>query len=217
MIKENINKFISKIPESVKLIAISKTKSVDEILEAYNQGQRIFGENKIQEMTEKYNLLPKDIKWHMVGHVQRNKIKYMAPYVDLIHGIDSFKSLKTINKEGEKNNRIIKCLLQLKISSESTKFGLEIDEIEEIINSKDYEELTHTKVCGIMAMASFTKDNNIVKDEFNCANKLYNQIKGNDDNFEILSMGMSNDYELAIECGSNMIRIGSSIFGSRNY
>ena len=217
MIKENINKFISKIPESVKLIAISKTKSVDEILEAYNQGQRIFGENKIQEMTEKYNLLPKDIKWHMVGHVQRNKIKYMAPYVDLIHGIDSFKSLKTINKEGEKNNRIIKCLLQLKISSESTKFGLEIDEIEEIINSKDYEELTHTKVCGIMAMASFTKDKNIIKDEFNSANKLYNQIKSNDDNIEILSMGMSNDYELAIESGSNMVRIGSSIFGSRNY
>ena len=217
MIKENINKFISKIPENVKLIAISKTKSVDEILEAYNQGQRIFGENKIQEMTEKYNLLPKDIKWHMVGHVQRNKIKYMAPYVDLIHGIDSFKSLKTINKEGEKNNRIIKCLLQLKISSESTKFGLEIDEIEKIINSKDYKELTHTKICGIMAMASFTQDKNIIKDEFNCANKLYNQIKGNDDNFEILSMGMSNDYELAIESGSNMVRIGSSIFGSRNY
>jgi len=217
MIKENINKFISKIPENVKLIAISKTKSVDEILEAYNQGQRIFGENKIQEMTEKYNLLPKDIKWHMVGHVQRNKIKYMAPYVDLIHGIDSFKSLKTINKEGKKNNRIIKCLLQLKISSESTKFGLEIDEIEEIINSKDYKELTHTKICGIMAMASFTEDKNIIKDEFICANKLYNQIKGNDDNFEILSMGMSNDYELAIECGSNMVRIGSSIFGSRNY
>ena len=217
MIRENINKFISKIPESVKLIAISKTKSVDEILEAYNQGQRIFGENKIQEMTEKYNLLPKDIKWHMVGHVQRNKIKYMAPYVDLIHGIDSFKSLKIINKEGEKNNRIIKCLLQLKISSESTKFGLEIDEIEEIINSKDYKELTHTKICGIMAMASFTEDKNIIKDEFICANKLYNQIKGNDDNFEILSMGMSNDYELAIECGSNMVRIGSSIFGSRNY
>tara|TARA_B100000475_G_C15017977_1_gene323069 strand:- start:15 stop:668 length:654 start_codon:yes stop_codon:yes gene_type:complete len=217
MIKENINKFISKIPENVKLIAISKTKSVDEILEAYNQGQRIFGENKIQEMTEKYNLLPKDIKWHMVGHVQRNKIKYMAPYVDLIHGIDSFKSLKTINKEGEKNNRIIKCLLQLKISSESTKFGLEIDEIEKIINSKDYKELTHTKICGIMAMASFTKDKNIIKDEFNSANKLYNQIKGNDDNFEILSMGMSNDYELAIESGSNMVRIGSSIFGSRNY
>lgn len=217
MIKENINKFISKIPENVKLIAISKTKSVDEILEAYNQGQRIFGENKIQEMTEKYNLLPKDIKWHMVGHVQRNKIKYMAPYVDLIHGIDSFKSLKTINKEGGKNNRIIKCLLQLKISSESTKFGLEIDEIEKIINSKDYKELTHTKVCGIMAMASFTKDKNIIKDEFNSANKLYNQIKSNDDNIEILSMGMSNDYELAIESGSNMVRIGSSIFGSRNY
>ena len=217
MIKENIDKFISKIPENVKLIAISKTKSVDEILEAYNQGQRIFGENKIQEMTEKYNLLPKDIKWHMVGHVQRNKIKYMAPYVDLIHGIDSFKSLKTINKEGEKNNRIIKCLLQLKISSESTKFGLEIDEIEKIINYKDYKELTHTKICGIMAMASFTKDKNIIKDEFNSANKLYNQIKGNDDNFEILSMGMSNDYELAIESGSNMVRIGSSIFGSRNY
>ena len=141
----------------------------------------------------------------------------MAPYVDLIHGIDSFKSLKTINKEGKKNNRIIKCLLQLKISSESTKFGLEIDEIEEIINSKDYKELTHTKICGIMAMASFTEDKNIIKDEFICANKLYNQIKGNDDNFEILSMGMSNDYELAIECGSNMVRIGSSIFGSRNY
>ena len=217
MIKENIKKFISKIPENVKLIAVSKTKSLDEILEAYNQGQRIFGENKIQEMTEKYNLLPKDIKWHMVGHVQRNKIKYIAPYVDLIHGIDSFKSLITINKEGKKNNRIIKCLLQLKISSESTKFGLEIDEIEKIINSKKYKDLKYTKICGIMAMASFTNNKDVLRNEFKCAYKLFNQIKTNDNNFEILSMGMSNDYELAIEYGSNMVRIGNSIFGPRNY
>ena len=209
MITESLNKIINEIPSNVKLIAISKTKSKEEILEAYDHGQRIFGENKVQEMTEKHSSLPKDIKWHMVGHVQRNKIKYMAPYVDLIHGIDSFKSLRTINKEGEKNNRIIKCLLQLKISSESTKFGLEIQ-------SPEYKKLSFVKVCGIMAMASFTSDLELVREEFNIANKLYNRIKKVNSDFQILSMGMSNDYKIAIEAGSNMIRIGSLIFGSRN-
>ena len=216
MITENLNKINNEIPSNVKLIAISKTKSIEEILEAYDNGQRIFGENKVQEMTEKHSLLPKDIKWHMVGHVQRNKIKYMAPYVDLIHGIDSFKSLRTINKEGEKNDRIIKCLLQLKISSESTKFGLEIDELEKIIQSPEYKKLSFVKVCGIMAMASFTADLELVREEFNIASKLYNKIKKVNSDFQILSMGMSNDYEIAIEAGSNMIRIGSLIFGSRN-
>ena len=177
----------------------------------------MFGENKIQEMSEKYNLLPKDIKWHMVGHVQSNKIKYMAPYVDLIHGIDSFKSLLVINKEGKKNEKIIKCLLQLKISDEETKFGLEFNQIEDILKSEDYNKLTNVKVSGIMAMASYTNNIEILEKEFNNAKKLFDRIKENNNEFKILSMGMSNDYDLAINCGSNMVRIGSSIFGSRNY
>ncbi len=217
MIKENLIKILDEIPSNVKLIAISKTKSAKEILEAYYQGQRLFGENKIQEMNEKYNLLPKDIKWHMVGHVQSNKIKYMAPYVDMIHGIDSFKSLAIINKEGGKNNRIIKCLLQLKISRESTKFGLTFKQIEEIIKSDEYQNLTHVKVCGIMAMASFTNNIKVIKNEFDSTNDLFEKIKKTNTDFNVLSMGMSNDYKLAINCGSNMVRIGSLIFGSRNY
>ena len=217
MIKENLNKILDKIPSNVNLVAVSKTKSVDDILVAYNQGQRMFGENKIQEMSEKHNLLPKDIKWHMVGHVQSNKIKYMAPYVDLIHGIDSFKSLLVINKEGKKNEKIIKCLLQLKISDEETKFGLEFNQIEDILKSEDYNKLTNVKVSGIMAMASYTNNIEILEKEFNNAKKLFDRIKENNNEFKILSMGMSNDYNLAINCGSNMVRIGSSIFGSRNY
>lgn len=217
MIAENIHKIVSNIPKNVKLIAISKTKTNDDIMKAYESGQRLFGENKIQEMSSKFEDLPKDIKWHMVGHVQSNKIKYMAPYVDLIHGVDSLKSIKIINKEGVKNNRVINCLLQLKISKEESKFGLDEKQLKEIIFSTDYKEMNNIKIKGIMAMASNTKNESTIKKEFVFAKKVFNEINSLDNNFDILSMGMSNDYQIAIECGSNMIRLGSLIFGERNY
>ena len=217
MIAENIHKIVSNIPKNVKLIAISKTKTNDDIMKAYESGQRLFGENKIQEMSSKFEDLPKDIKWHMVGHVQSNKIKYMAPYVDLIHGIDSLKSIKIINKEGVKNNRVINCLLQLKISKEDSKFGLDEKQLKEIIFSTDYKEMNNIKIKGMMAMASNTKNESTIKKEFVFAKKVFNEINSLDNNFDILSMGMSNDYQIAIECGSNMIRLGSLIFGERNY
>ena len=217
MIAENIHKIVSNIPKNVKLIAISKTKTNDDIMKAYESGQRLFGENKIQEMSSKFEDLPKDIKWHMVGHVQSNKIKYMAPYVDLIHGIDSIKSIKIINKEGVKNNRVINCLLQLKISKEESKFGLDEKQLKEIIFSTDYKEMNNIKIKGMMVMASNTKNESTIKKEFVFAKKVFNEINSLDNNFDILSMGMSNDYQIAIECGSNMIRLGSLIFGERNY
>lgn len=217
MIAGNIHKIVSNIPKNVKLIAISKTKTNHDIMKAYESGQRFFGENKIQEMSSKFEGLPKDIKWHMVGHVQSNKIKYMAPYVDLIHGIDSLKSIKIINKEGVKNNRVINCLLQLKISKEESKFGLDEKQLKEIIFSTDYKEMNNIKIKGMMAMASNTKNESTIKKEFVFAKKIFNEINSLDNNFDILSMGMSNDYQIAIECGSNMIRLGSLIFGERNY
>ena len=217
MIAENIHKIVSNTPKNVKLIAISKTKTNNDIMKAYESGQRLFGENKIQEMSSKFEDLPKDIKWHMVGHVQSNKIKYMAPYVDLIHGIDSLKSIKIINKEGVKNNRVINCLLQLKISKEDSKFGLDEKQLKEIIFSTDYKEMNNIKIKGMMAMASNTKNESTIKKEFVFAKKVFNEINSLDNNFDILSMGMSNDYQIAIECGSNMIRLGSLIFGERNY
>ena len=217
MLNKNILRIISDIPENVKLVAISKTKSAEDIMMAYETGQRVFGENKIQEMSEKYEDLPKDIKWHMVGHVQSNKIKYMAPYVDLIHGIDSLKSIKILNKEGAKNNRILNCLLQLKISKEESKFGLGEKEFKEIIYSDEYKEMKNIKIKGLMAMASNTSEKSIIRSEFVHAKKIFDEINKRDKSFEILSMGMSNDYKIAIECGSNMIRLGSLIFGERNY
>ena len=217
MSNKNILRIISDIPENVRLVAISKTKSAEEIMMAYETGQRLFGENKIQEMSEKYEDLPKDIKWHMVGHVQSNKIKYMAPYVDLIHGIDSLKSIKILNKEGAKNNRIFNCLLQLKISKEESKFGLGEKEFKEIIYSDKYKEMKNIKIKGLMAMASNTSEKSIIRSEFVHAKKIFDEINNRDKSFEILSMGMSNDYKIAIECGSNMIRLGSLIFGERNY
>ena len=217
MLNKNILRIISDIPENVKLVAISKTKSVEDIMMAYETGQRLFGENKIQEMSAKYEDLPKDIKWHMVGHVQSNKIKYMAPYVDLIHGIDSLKSIKILNKEGVKNNRILNCLLQLKISKEESKFGLGEKQFKEIIYSDEYKEMKNVKIKGLMAMASNTNEKSIIRSEFVHAKKIFDEINNGDKSFEILSMGMSNDYKIAIECGSNMIRLGSLIFGERNY
>tara|TARA_B100001564_G_scaffold269007_1_gene230629 strand:+ start:99 stop:752 length:654 start_codon:yes stop_codon:yes gene_type:complete len=217
MIDKNINKIRSDIPDYVELIAISKTKPNKDIIKAYEIGHRSFGENKIQEMSRKFEDLPKDINWHMVGHVQSNKIKYMAPYVNLIHGVDSFKSIKVINKEGQKNNRILNCLLQLKVSEEELKFGLEADELKKIILSDDYGKMKNVKIKGIMVMATNTHKKNIIRNEFMYAKNIFDEISAIDNNFEILSMGMSNDYHLAIECGSNMIRIGSLIFGDRNY
>ena len=217
MVNKNIFKIISDIPENVKLVAISKTKSAEDIMMAYETGQRVFGENKIQEMSDKYEDLPKDIKWHMVGHVQSNKIKYMAPYVDLIHGIDSLKSIKILNKEGVKNSRILNCLLQLKISKEESKFGLGEKLFKEIIYSDEYKEMKNVKIKGLMAMASNTNKKSIIRSEFVHAKKIFDEINNRDKSFEILSMGMSNDYKIAIECGSNMIRLGSLIFGERNY
>ena len=217
MVNKNILRIISDIPENVKLVAISKTKSAEDIMMAYETGQRVFGENKIKEMSAKYEGLPKDIKWHMVGHVQSNKIKYMAPYVDLIHGIDSLKSIKILNKEGVKNNRILNCLLQLKISKEESKFGLGEKQFKEIIYSDEYKEMKNVKIKGLMAMASNTNEKSIIRSEFVHAKKIFDEINNGDKSFEILSMGMSNDYKIAIECGSNLIRLGSLIFGERNY
>ena len=215
MIEKKIRKIYNSISKDIELVAVSKTKSKEEILEAYNAGQKIFGENKVQEMTKKYEELPTDIKWHMVGHVQSNKIKYMAPYVDLVHGIDSVKSLKILNKEAKKNNRIIKCLLQLKISDEFTKFGLSEKEIESILNSINILGLKNINVAGIMTIGTFTNNIDIVNKEFGKTKKIFDNLKTTFPNLKILSMGMSNDYKLAIKNGSNMIRIGSLIFGKR--
>ena len=215
MIEKKIKEIYNSISKDIELVAVSKTKSKEEILQAYNAGQKIFGENKVQEMTKKYEELPTDIKWHMVGHVQSNKIKYMAPYVDLVHGIDSVKSLKILNKEAKKNNRIIKCLLQLKISDEFTKFGLSEKEIESILNSINILGLKNINVAGIMTIGTFTNNIDIVNKEFGKTKKIFDNLKTTFPNLKILSMGMSNDYKLAIKNGSNMIRIGSLIFGKR--
>lgn len=215
MIEKRIKEIRDSINKNVELVAVSKTKSNKEILEAYNAGQKVFGENKIQEMTEKYEELPKDIKWHMVGHVQSNKIKYMAPYVELVHGIDSLKSIKILNKEAKKNNRVIKCLLQLKISDEFTKFGLTEKEIESILNSINILGLKNIDVVGIMTIGSFTNNVSIVVKEFDMTKKIFDNLKSTFPNLKTLSMGMSSDYKIAINHGSNMIRVGSLIFGKR--
>jgi len=218
-IAENLIEIKKNLPSHVQLVAVSKTKSVDEILEAYHAGQRIFGENKIQEMTEKWQKLPKDIHWHMIGHVQTNKVKYMAPYVHLIHGVDSLKLLKEINKQAKKWRRVIHCLLQVYIASEETKFGLEEQELLQIIHSEEFKSLENIKVVGLMGMASYTDNPNTIREEFTTLKNIFDYVTPYqlpNCHFEILSMGMSGDYLLAIECGSTMVRIGSSIFGSRS-
>jgi pyridoxal phosphate enzyme (YggS family) len=215
MIKENIKEFKSKIPENVTLVAVSKTKPIEDLQEAYDAGQRVLGENKIQEMVDKYDALPKDIKWHMIGHLQSNKVKYMAHFVDLIHGVDKLKTLKVINKEAKKNDRIIKVLLQAKIAKEDSKFGLSFDEIDAILTSEEIATLQNIKVVGFMGMATFTEDKEQLKEEFSSLKNFFDSHKSENSDLEILSMGMSGDYQLAIENGSTMIRVGSSIFGSR--
>ncbi|HEY9184452.1 MAG TPA: YggS family pyridoxal phosphate-dependent enzyme [Salegentibacter sp.] len=216
-ISEKIEKYRSELPENVKLVAISKTKPKEDIMEAYEAGQRIFGENKIQEMTDKWEVLPKDIEWHMVGHVQRNKVKYMAPFVGLIHAVDSLKLLKEINKQAKKHERVINCLLQIKIAEEDSKFGISAEEAEEILASEAYQKMENTKVTGLMGMATFTDDEKQVSDEFQYLKEVFDKMKKSYPDLEELSMGMSGDYKLAVENGSSMVRIGSSIFGERNY
>lgn len=215
-IKENVKQFKNEIPEDVTLVAISKTKPVEDLLEAYDTPIRHFGENKIQEMTEKYKQLPNDIKWHMVGHVQRNKVKYMAPFVHLVHAVDSLKLLKEINKEAKKCSRTIDCLLQIKIAEEDSKYGVSAEEAEEILNSGKFKEFENVKVKGLMGMATFTDDKEQVKKEFQHLKSVFDDFKEKYSEMTILSMGMSGDYKIALECGSNMLRIGSSLFGARD-
>lgn len=216
-ISESIKKYKEELGEQVTLVAISKTKPNSDLLEAYEAGQRVFGENKIQEMTEKWESLPKDIEWHMVGHVQRNKVKYMAPFVSLIHAVDSLKLLKEINKEAEKNERSISCLLQIKIAEEESKFGLEAEEAKEILASEEFLELKNVQITGLMGMATYSDDEAKVRGEFDYLRSVYDDIKKKQPQFKVLSMGMSGDYKIAVTCGSNMVRIGSAIFGERNY
>lgn len=216
-IANNLQDFNSKVPNTTTLVAVSKTKPNQAILEAYNAGQRIFGENKIQEMVDKHAALPKDIEWHMIGHLQRNKVKYMASFVSLIHGVDSFKTLKEINKQALKHDRSINCLLQVKIATEDTKFGLEFQDVSALLTSSDYKELTNVNVIGLMGMASFTDDLKQVRNEFKTLKTLFDNLKSTQPQFNTLSMGMSSDYEIAIEEGSTMIRVGSAIFGARTY
>ena len=214
-IAENISRFRAELPENVHLVAVSKTKSNEEIMEAYQAGQRVFGENKIQDMVAKQEALPKDIQWHMIGHVQTNKVKHMAPFVDLIHGIDSLKLLKEVNKQALKNERRIDSLLQLHIAEEESKFGLSKSEAEEALALA--AEWEHVKVIGLMGMATFTEDKAQISAEFRGLKNFFDHQQAQYPDLKILSMGMSGDYLLAIAEGSNMIRVGSKIFGPRNY
>ena len=215
-IAENLKKIKDGLPAHVELVAVSKTKSNAEIMEAYDAGHRIFGENKVQEMTEKWSELPKDIQWHMVGHVQRNKVKHMAPYVSLIQGVDSLKLLKEINKQGRKHNRVIPCLLQIHIAKEETKFGFDEQELQALIVEEDFQDLKHVEIKGLMGMATFTDKEEVIRGEFHSLKFMFDSLKTLLPGITVLSMGMSGDYRIAIEEGSNMVRIGSSIFGERH-
>jgi pyridoxal phosphate enzyme (YggS family) len=219
-IRKKIQELKKLIPGNVSLVAVSKTKPIADLQEAYDGGQRIFGENKIQEMVDKFDVLPKDIQWHMIGHLQSNKVKYMAHFVDLIHGVDKFKTLKEINKQAKKHDRVINCLLQAKIAKEETKFGLSFDDIEQILQSAEMTALENIKIVGFMGMASFTDNQTQLKEEFSSLKDFFEKHKTKTTiancQLDVLSMGMSGDYNLAIENGSTMIRVGSSIFGKRN-
>ena len=217
-IKNNLQNIKSTLPPHVTLVAVSKTKPVADLMEAYNAGQRIFGENKIQEMTEKWEQMPKDIQWHMIGHVQSNKVKYMIPYVSLIHGVDSLKLLKEINRLAVKWRKKVDCLLQIHIAEEDTKFGLDEKELSELLTSEEFKNFENIRIVGLMGMATFTENQEQIKREFLHLKSIFDkhkQVTSDNCQLNTLSMGMSGDYQLAIECGSTMVRIGSSIFGSR--
>ena len=210
---DNLQKILNSIPKNVTLVAVSKTKPTDCILEAYEAGQKVFGENKVQEMAQKADLLPKDIEWHMIGHLQTNKVKYIAPFVSLIHGVDSEKLLKEINKRATKNNRVIDCLLQFHIAEESSKFGLNEKEAKKILEIQS--SYPNVQIIGLMGMATFTSNKEQIKKEFSFLNTIYKKLQKDYPKLKTLSMGMSADYPIAIDEGSNMIRVGSAIFGTR--
>ncbi len=218
--KAILDKFRNELPVDVVLVAVSKTKPKELLMEAYDCGQRVFGENKVQELVDKHEKLPKDIKWHFIGHLQRNKVKYLAPFVDLIHSVESLRLLKEVNKQALKNNRIISVLLQFHIAEEDSKFGLSMEECMELLESDTYLGMQNVRIRGVMGMATFTKNHEQVRDEFKNLKKIFDDLKSyslsTENDFNVISMGMSGDYEIAIEEGSNMIRIGSTIFGARN-
>ena len=221
MIKENLNTVRATVPSDVTLIAVSKTKPVSDLQEAYDAGQRIFGENKALEMRDKHQTLPSDIQWHFIGHLQTNKIKYIAPFVTLIHAIDSLSLLEAVNKEAAKNDRIIDCLLQFHIAQEETKFGLDIEEAKSLLESESFKNLKNINICGVMGMATFTDNAAQVRNEFKNLKNIFETLKENyfkdNGSFKEISMGMSDDYPIAIEEGATMVRVGSKIFGARNY
>ncbi len=221
MIKENLNIVKATVPSNVTLIAVSKTKPVSDLQEAYDAGQRIFGENKALEMRDKHQALPADIQWHFIGHLQTNKIKYIAPFVTLIHAIDSLPLLEAVNKEAAKNNRVIDCLLQFHIAKEETKFGLDIEEAKSLLESESFKNLKNINICGVMGMATFTDNAAQVRNEFKNLKNIFETLKENyfkeKVSFKEISMGMSDDYPIAIEEGATMVRVGSKIFGARNY
>ena len=216
-IQKQLLSILEELPKHVHLVAVSKTKPNADLKKAYAAGQRIFGENKIQEMTQKWETLPKDIQWHMIGNVQTNKVKYMAPYVSLIHGVDRYKLLKDINKQAAKSDRVIDCLLQMHIAQEDTKFGFNKEELETVVTDLKANPLPHIRIKGLMGMATFTDNQNQIRSEFKTLKQQFDWLQTQHPEANELSMGMSGDYALAIEEGSTMIRVGSKIFGSRNY
>jgi len=220
-IRQNVLHYRQEIPKHVKLIAVSKTKPVEDIHEAYEAGQRLFGENKAQDMADKHPQLPEDIRWHFIGHLQTNKVKYIAPFVELIHAVDSLRLMKEINKQAAKNDRVIRCLLQFHIAEEDTKFGLNLEEAVGLLTSEEYRHMTNIRISGVMGMATFTDNQEQVTREFQHLRSIFNELKqkffNDDPDFCELSMGMSDDYPLAIAAGSTMVRIGTGIFGARNY
>jgi len=220
-IADNLKEIKELIPENVKLIAVSKTMPVEMIQEAYDEGQRFFGENKPQELRDKYEIMAKDILWHLIGHLQTNKVKYIAPFVYLIHSVDSIKLLSEINKEAIKNNRIINCLLQIDIAHEETKFGLLEDEAKDLLLSDEYKSMKNIKICGVMGIGSITDDENQTRKEFKNLKDIFTHLRDEffktDISFSEISMGMSSDFSIAIEEGTTIVRVGSSIFGARNY
>lgn len=216
-ISENLHKIKSSLPTHVTLIVVTKTHPVEKLMEVYTAGHFVFGENKVQEMVDKQAVLPKDIEWHLIGHLQTNKVKYIAPFVALIHSVDSFKLLKEIDKQAQKSNRVINCLLQVYIAQEETKFGLDFNEVKQLLASEAFKQLKNIKIVGLMGMASNTDNKQQIAQEFSNLSTFFKKLQSSYSSFTVLSMGMSSDYALAIENGSNMIRVGSSIFGARNY
>lgn len=214
-ISERLNKIKNALPPSVTLVVVTKTHPAEKLMEVYNAGHKIFGENKVQEMLEKQEVLPKDIQWHLIGHLQSNKVKYIAPFVSLIHSVDSFKLLKEIDKQAQKNNRVIDCLLQIYIAKEETKFGLDPVEAEQLLVSKETAQLKNVRIVGLMGMATNTGNEAQIASEFQSLNILFKKLKTTNTEFQTLSMGMSSDYNTAIDNGSTMVRIGSSILGTR--